>query len=473
MLRLHQIFLYHFLFIFSVAFILTGIISYFFLKGIEVEQSTHQLKNNIMLIKPQLSSRKFDEIAEDIKENTDLRLTIISNSGLVLAESHREADEMNNHARRVEIKKAKKSDFGVSIRHSQSLGIDFLYVAKVEHLYNGSVYLRLALPLTRVLENFYAIWVKLTLMFAIMVAIGFMVALRMSRRIEDDVKHLTNYLEDVSNKTYNSPLRLHVSYEFINIGNTLKAVVAKLARRERQRRRSTAKLKLMYKQQNDLLSAISHEFKNPLAAISGYAQTLMDEELHERNHKIYHKFLTKIENNSQKISSMLDRIALSVKLENNDLVPHKDSFDLSEVVQDAVAVIEKKYPGRKIHFKTKHHMVTMDKTMIEMVIINLLDNGMKYSSKDLDLKIGKKRLSITDYGIGIAQEELAKVQSKFYRVDKNSWDNSMGLGLAIVNYILNLHDTKLDIESELDKGTTFSFVYAQNRVEEGDKAIKA
>lgn len=419
-----------------------------------------------MLIKPQLASRKFDKIAKSIKENTDLRLTIISNSGLVLAESHRDRQEMNNHARRVEIKKAKKSDFGVSIRHSQSLGIDFLYVAKVEHLYNGSVYLRLALPLTRVLENFYAIWGKLTFIFAIMVAIGFMVALRMSRRIEDDVEHLTDYLQDVSNKTYNAPLRLHVSYEFINIGNTLKAVVAKLARRERQRRRSTARLKLMYKQQNDLLSAISHEFKNPLAAISGYAQTLMEEELSEKNHKIYHKFLTKIENNSQKISTMLDRIALSVKLENNDLVPHKDTFDLSEVILDAIAVIEKKYPDRHINFKVKHQKVSMDKTMMEMVIINLLDNGMKYSSKDLDLKLGKKRLSITDYGIGIAPDELAKVQSKFYRVDKNSWDNSMGLGLAIVNYILNLHETKLKIESELNKGTTFSFEYTKSLQEE-------
>ena len=459
MLRLHQIFLYHFLFIFSVAFILTGIISYFFLKAIEVEQSTHQLKNSIMLIKPRLHSHKFDSIAEGIQEDTDLRLTIISNSGLVLAESHRDRQEMNNHARRVEIKKAKKSDYGVSIRHSQSLNTDFLYVAKMVHLSNQTVYLRVALPLTRVLENFYAMWIKLTFIFAIMVAIGFMVALRMSRRIEEDVEHLTNYLEDVSNKTYNSPLQLHVAYEFINIGNTLKAVVAKLARRERQRRKSTAKLKLMYKQQNDLLSAISHEFKNPLAAISGYAQTLMDEELHKDNKKIYDKFLGKIESNSLKISAMLDRIALSVKLENNDLIAQKVRFDLGEVAQDAIAVIGKKYPDRSINFKYVEKKVYMDKTMVEMVIINLLDNGMKYSSKDLDLKIGKRRLCVKDYGIGIAEDELLKVQSKFYRVDKNSWDNSMGLGLAIVNYVLNLHESHLEIESIVDQGSKFCFEY--------------
>jgi len=428
----------------------------------EVEQSTHQLKNNIMLLKPQLNSHKFDEITDGIKDNTDIRLTIISNSGLVLAESHRDREEMNNHARRAEIKIAKKNDFGVSIRHSQSLDTDFLYVAKMVHLSNQTVYLRAALPLTRVLENFYAIWIKLTFIFAVMVGIGFMVALRMSKRIEEDVDHLTNYLEDVSNKTYNSPLQLHVAYEFINIGNTLKSVVAKLARRERQRRKFTAKLKLMYKQQNDLLSAISHEFKNPLAAISGYAQTLMDEEPTEKNKKVFHKFLNKIENNSQKISAMLDRIALSVKLENNDLIAQKESFDLSEVVHDAIAVIEKKYPQRHINFKQETHQVTMDRTMIEMVMINLLDNGMKYSNSDLDVKIGKKRVSVTDYGMGIAEDELENVQSKFYRVDKNSWDNSMGLGLAIVNYVLNLHDSKLHIKSEVNVGSTFSFEYQQS-----------
>lgn len=461
MLRLHQIFLYHFLFIFSVAFILTGIISYFFLKAIEVEQSTHQLKNSIMLIKPRLYSYKFDEIADGIQENTDLRLTIISKSGLVLAESHRDRQEMNNHARRVEIKKAKKSTFGVSIRHSQSLNTDFLYVAKMIHLSNQTVYLRVALPLTRVLENFYAIWVKLTFIFAVMVAIGFMVALRMSRRIEDDVTHLTHYLEDVSNKTYNSPLQLHVSYEFVNIANQLKSVVAKLSKRERQRRKSTAKLKLMYKQQNDLLSAISHEFKNPLAAISGYAQTLMNEEPNKENKQLYSKFLSKIENNSLKISAMLDRIALSVKLENNDLAAHKEDFDLAEVAQDAIAVIEKKYPDRTVNFDFITTKVHMDKTMTEMLIINLLDNGMKYSSKDLDLKIGKKRLCVKDYGIGIAKEELTKIESKFYRVDKNSWDNSMGLGLAIVNYVLNLHDSQLEIESVLNEGSKFCFKFQE------------
>ena len=459
MLRLHQIFLYHFLFIFGATFILTGLLSYFLLRSIEINQFTDHLKNNIALLANQISDDKSLElIAKKTKENTNLRLTVIARTGLVLAESHRDRQDMNNHARRAEIQDAQEHDYGVSTRYSDSLHADFLYVAKALELPNQTVYLRLAISLERVMNDFYDIWVKITLIFSVMVTLGFFVALRMSRHIEEDVDILTNYLEDVSHKIYNKPLKLSFSYEFINIANTLKSVVAKLDRRDTQRRRSTAKFKLMYKQQNDLLSAISHEFKNPLAAISGYAQTILDE-MKESDNKMHRKFLEKIEQNSEKISSMLDRIALSVKLENNDLHADKKKFDLGLTIEDAIATIEKKYIDRKVIFSYHKQMVQMDKTMIEMVIINLLDNAMKYSENDVEILLAKKRIKVIDKGIGIEANELELVQSKFYRVDKNSWDNSMGLGLAIVAYILNLHDSHLEVESIVNKGSTFSFKF--------------
>lgn len=100
-------------------------------------------------------------------------------------------------------------------------------------------------------------------------------------------------------------------------------------------------------------------------------------------------------------------------------------------------------------------MVVADKTTIEMVVINLVDNAMKYSEDDVIVSISNNRLSVIDQGIGIADKEIEKISSKFYRVEKNTWDNSLGLGLAIVNYILTLHKTTLNIESTLNVGSTF------------------
>ena len=95
--------------------------------------------------------------------------------------------------------------------------------------------------------------------------------------------------------------------------------------------------------------------------------------------------------------------------------------------------------------------------MIELVIVNLVDNALKYSEEEVSITLTEHTLSIRDKGIGIAPAELDKITSKFYRVQKNRWDNSMGLGLSIVSYILKLHDTTLNIESALGVGSTFSF----------------
>ncbi len=460
MLRLHQIFFYNFLAVFVLAFVLAGVINYFFLKSVEISQFTHHLKNNLGMLEYELKkSRDFDLLARNMRETTDLRLTIIAKEGLVLAESEKDKSTMDNHANRKEVRAAQRDDYGISIRHSKSLDHDFLYVAKRVQLYNDYVFLRLAVSLKRIMEDFYSIWIKITLIFALFIAVGFGVAYRISHRIKSDVDALTRYLKEVSNKNYKASLRTSYAFEFIDIAGQLKSVIAKLDRRERQRRKYTAKLRLINKQRNDLLSAISHEFKNPLAAILGYAQTLLDEDPTPENAKTYKKFLSKIEQNSKKITTMLDRIALSVKLENEDLELQSETFDLGKVAKDAISVIRKKYPDRVINFEYKEQMVQMDKTMIELVVINLLDNAMKYSDKDIRLKISKKRLSVIDHGMGIEAAELDKISSKFYRVDKNSWDNSMGLGLAIVSYILKLHKSQLEIQSEVGVGSVFSFKF--------------
>jgi signal transduction histidine kinase len=95
--------------------------------------------------------------------------------------------------------------------------------------------------------------------------------------------------------------------------------------------------------------------------------------------------------------------------------------------------------------------------MIELVITNLIDNAVKYSQNDIEIFIENSSLHVKDTGLGIEPKEIEKVTNKFYRSDTLSWDNSMGLGLALVKYILNLHHTDLDIQSELGVGSDFSF----------------
>ena len=92
------------------------------------------------------------------------------------------------------------------------------------------------------------------------------------------------------------------------------------------------------------------------------------------------------------------------------------------------------------------------------VFKNLIENALKYSKDKVTVTIDSPRISVEDKGVGIAPKDIDKVTKKFYRSGEHNWDNSMGLGLSIVKTILTLHHTKLEIESELNKGSVFSFI---------------
>jgi len=94
---------------------------------------------------------------------------------------------------------------------------------------------------------------------------------------------------------------------------------------------------------------------------------------------------------------------------------------------------------------------------LEVALKNLIENALKYSKDEVEVRVNGKKISISDKGAGISSSDISKVTKKFYRSGTHSWDNSMGLGLSIVKSILTLHRTKLEIESEEEKGSTFSF----------------
>lgn len=429
------------------------------LKEIVLEYHENHLKNSISLISLELPHvEELDNFVAKAHLASNLRITVIDYNGHVIAESDTEKESMENHANRSEIIDSNSHDFGVATRYSKTLGTDFLYVVKRIERQGNAIYLRLSMSLERIMENFYTLWLNLLVIFAIVTLFAIYISYKMSERVRYDIDQITQYLDEISNKNYKAIVKTKYFNEFLQISLLLKNLVKKLASREKQKRKYTAKLRLINKQRSDILSAISHEFKNPIASIMGYAETLHDDP--EVNTKIRIKFLQKILSNSKKMSDMLDRLSLSVKLENNDLSIRPTSFELSSLISDIVSNLSNKYKERHITYSAYEHTVYADKTMIELVIVNLIDNALKYSEEDVHVNFEHNMVSVTDKGMGIEENELEKITSKFYRVRKNTWDNSMGLGLAIVSYILKLHNSALEIKSSVGIGSTFGFSVA-------------
>ncbi|WP_294955210.1 HAMP domain-containing sensor histidine kinase [Sulfurovum sp.] len=276
-------------------------------------------------------------------------------------------------------------------------------------------------------------------------------AKRMQNELEVINKYLRN-LDEIEHIDYETRFFTH---EFEEINENLIRVLKSAKKREDIKQRYNAKLKLKNRQRADMLSAIAHEFRNPIASIMGYSQTLLEDPDIPKALQV--KFLGKVYNNGQKIEDLLSRLILWNKFESGEATLHKSTFNLLSLANEVKAVLQESYKNREIEIIGEERTVEADRTLIELVLKNLIENALKYSKDTVTLKIDKDRISVIDKGSGISEKDLGKVTKKFYRSGTHNWDNSMGLGLSIVKTVLTLHGSTLEIESKLDEGSTFSF----------------
>ena len=243
--------------------------------------------------------------------------------------------------------------------------------------------------------------------------------------------------------------------EFEDINQNLIKVLKASKKREDVKQRYNAKLKLKNRQRGDMISAIAHEFRNPIASIMGYAQTL--EEDKDIPAPLQEKFLHKIYNNGTKIEALLSRLVLWNKFESGEATLHPTSFDIYTLAEEVRVSLEEKYATRIVKIEGQSYVIEADRTLLELVLKNLMENALKYSKEEIVVGIEDGKVTVSDKGTGISPEDIGKITKKFYRSGTHAWDNSMGLGLAIVKSILTLHQTKLEITSRENEGSTFSF----------------
>ncbi len=453
MLRLDQLYFRNFSVLFFATLIVVALSGYFVLERLEVGNHKTMLTK---MIDAYIVSEKFVKdpasLIKQLHDRTGVRITIIDRDGNVLYESNRPVKGMENHSNRPEIREALEKGIGSAMRHSDSVDRDFLYVAKKD----GARFVRMAYALQSIQEKFFRFWLKAMLLFIAAMAVAFWLAMRINRRISEDLEGIETRLQNLLNKKYdiyfdNSACCL----EFDKISRRVEEVGTKLRKRDRQKAKYTKNLKALTKKQSDIIAAVSHEFKNPIAAITGYAQTLKEDR--ELSEAIRTRFLDKVLSNAHKISVMIDRLALAIKLENENFTPEFTTFRLKPLLDDVRETLLQKYKDREIRIEAEDITLHADRGMFENLMLNLVENALKYSDEEVVVRVKEGRIEVIDRGIGIGKEDLQKIMKRFYRVDALTWDNSIGVGLYIVKYILKLHNSYLEIESEPGKGSTFWF----------------
>lgn len=216
------------------------------------------------------------------------------------------------------------------------------------------------------------------------------------------------------------------------------------------------------KAHTDFVANASHELRTPLAAILGYVETLR-ESGDSLDSPTSQKFLGIIEREGQRLQSLIsDLMSLSrVEAEKHDLP--SDVHDFGTLAERAARDAAGSDRIHRIEFKqVKPAMVQGDLQQLEQVVRNLVDNALKYGAADTVVKVvvdhsrdNQARISVIDQGEGISAENIPHLTRRFYRTDpgRSRASGGTGLGLAIVKHIVERHRGRLDISSEIGKGT--------------------
>jgi two-component system phosphate regulon sensor histidine kinase PhoR len=217
----------------------------------------------------------------------------------------------------------------------------------------------------------------------------------------------------------------------------------------------------------DFVANVSHELKTPLAAIRGYAETLRDGALDEP--PTAQRFTDRILAQCRRLQALLDDLLTLSRLEGISL-REREPLELAVVVRQAADTLAPLARDRQIGLEielesedTPVPAVLGDPDAIERLVLNLLENAIKYNRPEGEVTVRLSStgpgvvLEVSDTGIGIPPESLPRIFERFYRVDKGRArdEGGTGLGLAIVKHVAQAHGGQVDVESRIGKGTTF------------------
>ncbi len=218
----------------------------------------------------------------------------------------------------------------------------------------------------------------------------------------------------------------------------------------------------------EFVANVSHELRTPLTAIQGYLETLLDGALEEPQHA--RKFLEIVFRHTERLGRLTDDLTDLSNIELGRISLRIEPTDLTEVTESALAIIQPRAGSGRVTVKASLPAdmpeVLADRDRLAQILINLVDNAVKYTPAGGHVWVEAQRLpsgmvevAVRDTGVGVPKADLPRLTERFYRVDKarSRELGGTGLGLAIVKHLVLAHGGDLGIESELWKGTTVRF----------------
>ncbi|UCC75415.1 MAG: HAMP domain-containing protein, partial [Anaerolineales bacterium] len=389
-----------------------------------------------------------------LSSQLDTRIRILDAQGTVLVDSRQDESSANLRAdalvgQALEGRYASRIDPGDG---AQETAMHLALPVLVEGRLVGVVYLSQPLrDVTAVLHDLRTRWLLST---AIALLLSGVVGWLLSRAIASPLRRLTAAAGAVAGGQLDQQVPVHSRDELGRLSQAFNEM--------------TARLRAARQMQVDFVANVSHELRTPLTAIKGSVETLRDGAVDDP--QVRDRFLETVEGETDRLIRLVNDLLILSRADSEALNLKRDAVDLAQLVRATVKRFAPQAEARglvcRLETPTDSLLVRADGDRIEQVLVNLVDNAIKYSRPGGRVTVRvdgghghPARVQVQDEGVGIPAEDLARIGQRFYRADKarSRADGGSGLGLAIAQALVQAHGGQLWLESQEGQGTLVTF----------------
>ncbi|GLC29537.1 sensor histidine kinase [Clostridium omnivorum] len=289
----------------------------------------------------------------------------------------------------------------------------------------------------------------------------------LSVSIAKPIKEITAISLEISKGNFSRKAKVYTSDEIGNLAETFNYMMEKLDKTMMDLADERNKMIKLEKLQRQFVANASHELRTPLTSVRGYLEAILDGVINDKEEE--KKYLRIILKETLRLHRLVNSLLDLSRIEAGQIKVNLKSLDISKIISGTVTklkpIIEDQDMQLEIDTSSKLPLVLGDEDLIEQVIINYITNAVRFTSEGGRIVVKAEQnenqvyIHVSDTGIGIPSEEVNKVWGRFYKVDeaRQLSKEGAGLGLSLVKEIIELLGGRVWVESELGKGSTFSF----------------
>lgn len=402
------------------------------------------------------------KICKELSEKTNMRLNIYSNEGRLLY-SEGEGNNQEFEGATTDLKIAVSGKSGFNINHNDyTTYVNYSFPITEDNKVIGII--RCTKDYSYLFQGSNNILYAFRISASVLFAVIFLFTYFASARITRPILKLAECSEEIAAGNYEVNVPSNYNDEIGELSSNFQHMIYQIETQLQTIEKDRDTLRESENHRKIFFDNVTHELKTPLTTILGYAQIL--EENGFTDEEFFYKGIGHIQNESKRLHKMVLEL---LKISRNSALDIENSsfenIDISQCIEttcDEMKIKSKKYGTDIICKIDKPIMIYGNMQNIKEVIINLIDNSIKYgkiNSKILVRGINEEKfacISVTDEGKGIAQDQIEKIFEPFYRIGKKQTEEGAGLGLAIVKTIIDKHQGQISVTSELNKGSTFT-----------------